>query len=62
MSDPSPSPSHDVGVRVVSVVGAGEKMLVEDGLAPVYSHDSFKVLGVEGGQFVKVGFSHRSAL
>ena len=27
-----------------------------------YSHVSFKVLAVEDGQFVKVGFSHRSAL
>lgn len=33
-------------------------MLVGDGLGPEYSQDSFKVLGVESGQFVDVAFSH----
>ena len=34
------------------------KMLVGDGLGPEYSQHSSKVLGVEGGQFVEVAFSH----
>ena len=60
MSDPSPSPSHDDGAHAV-LVAAGEKMLVGDGLGPEYSQDSSKVLGVEGGQFVEVAFSHPPA-
>ena len=56
----SPSPSHDDGAHAV-LVAAGEKMLVGDGLGPGYSQDSSKVLGVEGGQFVKVAFSHPPA-
>ena len=57
MSDPSPSPLHDDGAHAV-LVAAGEKKLVGDGLGPEYSQDPSKVLGVEGGQFVKVAFSH----
>ena len=60
MSDPSPSPSHDDGAHAV-LVAAGEKMLVVDGLGPEYSQDSFKVLGVDGGQLVEVAFSHPPA-
>ena len=60
MSDPSPSPTHDDGAHAV-LVAAGEKMLVGDGLGPEYSQDSSKVLGVEGGQFVEVAFSHPPA-
>ena len=52
MFDPSPSPSHDDGAHV-AVVAAGDS-LVEDGLEPEYSQDFSKVLGVKGGQFVKV--------
>ena len=59
-SNPSPSPSTDDGAHAV-LVAAGEKMLVGDGLGPGYSQDSSKVLGVEGGQFVKVAFSHPPA-
>ena len=60
MSDPSPSPLHDDGAHAV-LVAAGEKKLVGDGLGPEYSQDPSKVLGVEGGQFVKVSFSHPPA-
>ena len=60
MSDPSPSPSHDDGAHAV-LVAAGEKMLVGNSLGPEFSKDhSCKVLGVEGGQFVEVTFSHPS--
>ena len=58
MSDPSPSSSHDDGAHAVS----GEKKLVRDGIGPEYSKNSSRVLGVEGGQFVKVAiFSHPPA-
>lgn len=60
MSDPSLSPSHDNGAHAV-LVTAGEKILVGDGLEPEHSRDSSRVLGVEGGQFVDVAFSHPSA-
>ena len=60
MSNPSPSPSHDDGPHAV-LVAAGEKMLVADGLRPEYSQDSFKVLGVEVGQFFKLAFSTLSS-
>ena len=56
MFDLSPSPTHDDGVRAVLV--AASEMLVGGGLGPEYLHNSFNVLGVEGGQFVKVAFSH----
>ena len=59
MSDPSPSPSHDDGAHAVLV--AASEMLVGDGLGPEYLQDSFKVLDVESGQFVKVASSHPSA-
>ena len=57
MPDPSPSSSHDDGAHDV-LVAASEKMLVGDGLGPEHSQDSSKVLGVEGGQFAEVAFSH----
>ena len=60
MSNPSPSLLHDDGAHAV-LVAVGE-MLVGDGLGPDYSQDSSKVLGVEGGQFVKVAFSHPPVL
>ena len=60
MSNPSPSPSHDDDPHAV-LVSAGEKMLVADGLRPEYSQDSFKVLGVEAGQFFKLAFSTLSS-
>ena len=52
VSNPSPLPLHDDGAHAI-LVAAGEKMLVGDDLGPEYSQDSSKVLGVEGGQFVK---------
>ena len=59
-SDPSPWPSHDDGSQAV-LVATGERMLVIDGLWPEYLQDSSKVLGVEGGQFVEVAYSHPPA-
>ena len=43
------------------LVAARENMLVGVGLRPEYSQDSFKVLGVEDGQFSKVAFSYPPA-
>jgi len=60
MSDPSPMPSHDDGAHAV-LMTAGKKMLFGDGLGPEYLQDSSTVLGVEGGQFVEVAFSHPPA-
>ena len=60
MSDPSPSPLHDDGAHAV-LVAAGEEMLVGDSLGSEYLQDSSKVLGAEGGQFVKVAFSYPPA-
>ena len=57
MSHSSPSPSHNDGVHAV-LVAVGENMLVGDVFGLKYSLDSSKVLGVEGGQFVKFAFSH----
>ena len=57
MSDLSPWPSRDDGAHA-ALVAAGEKILVGDGLRPGYLQDSSEVLGVEGGQFVEVAFSH----
>ena len=58
-SNPSPSPStlHDDGVHAV-LVEVAERMLVGDGLRPDHLQDSFKVIVVEGGQFVEDAFSH----
>ena len=51
MSDQSPSPSHNDGTH--AALAAASEMLVEDGLGPEHFQDSSKVLGVEGGQFVR---------
>ena len=59
-SNPSPLPSHHDGAHAI-LVAVGERMLVGDGLGQEYWQYSFKVLGVEGGQFVKVAFSHPPA-
>ena len=47
----APSPSHNDGTHTALV--AASVMLVEDGLGPEHFQDSSKVLGVEGGQFVR---------
>ena len=49
-----------VRMRAILVV-ARENMLVGDCLRPEYSQNSFKVLGVEDGQFSKVAFSYPQA-
>ena len=60
MSNPFPLPSHDDGTHAV-LVAVDEKMLIGNGLGPDYLQDSSKALGVEGRQFVEVGFSHPPA-
>ena len=60
MPDPSPLPLHVDGAHAV-LVAVGKKMLVGGGLGPEYLQDSSKVPSLEGGQFVKVAFSHPPA-
>ena len=59
-SGPSSWPTHDDGPQAV-LITADEKIFIGDGLRPEHWQDSSKGLGVEGGQFVEVAFSHPSA-
>ena len=60
MSDPSPC-LRMMMVPICCLITAGEKMSTGDGLGPECPHDSSMILGVEGGQFVEVAFSHPPA-
>ena len=48
-------------VPICCLIAAGEKMSTGDGLGPECPQDSSMILGVEGGQFVEVAFSHPPA-